>query len=249
MLVRVAHHADVAVLARQLLAQHVLDGVGVLELVHQQVVVAVLVPGQHHGMRVEQLNYLHQQVVEVQRLALGEQLLVSRVHPRHHLVEIGVFYIILRRVEMALGLGDGGEEHAGRGAFGVDVQLQQGAPGEPHLVVVVVYHEPVIDADVIAVSPEDAGAYRVERAHGQLSHRVAQQGVEALLHLPRRLVGECDRHYVVRAHPPGLDQVSHSMGDDPRLAAAGAGEDQERPLYGFHRFPLRRVQPLKDVHT
>jgi hypothetical protein len=38
------------------------------------------------------------------------------------------------------------------------------------------------------------------------------------------------------------------MGNDPRFAAARAGEDQERTLGAGHRFTLLCVQPCEEIH-
>jgi hypothetical protein len=46
----------------------------------------------------------------------------------------------------------------------------------------------------------------------------------------------------------GVDEVCDPMGDHPRLAAPGAGEDQERPLDVGYRLPLAGVQTFKEVH-
>jgi hypothetical protein len=39
------------------------------------------------------------------------------------------------------------------------------------------------------------------------------------------------------------------MGDDPRLAAARSGEDEQRPFEVFDRFALLRVETRQKVHA
>ena len=42
--------------------------------------------------------------------------------------------------------------------------------------------------------------------------------------------------------PMLLDQVGDAIGDDARLAAARAGQDQHRPIDGLDRLPLLRIE-------
>ena len=45
------------------------------------------------------------------------------------------------------------------------------------------------------------------------------------------------------SHPAIEDQVGDAVGDDPRLAAPGAGEDENRPLDRGHGRALLIVEP------
>ncbi len=66
-----------------MLDQRILRDVGVLEFVHQDVMVAALVRFQHVGVVAEQPHGVHQQVVEVARVAVAQQLVVARVDAAH----------------------------------------------------------------------------------------------------------------------------------------------------------------------
>ena len=65
--------------------------------------------------------------------------------------------------------------------------------------------------------------------------------VDALAHLARRLVGEGDRQ-----DAPGIGAGGHqprdAVGDDARLARAGARDDQQRPARVQDRLALRGVE-------
>ena len=61
--------------------------------------------------------------------------------------------------------------------------------------------------------------------------------LDALPHLAGGLVGEGDGQDVARPHAL-LEQVGDAAGDDARLAAAGAGEDQQRALEVRDRLAL-----------
>ncbi|MNC42471.1 hypothetical protein D3C75_912870 [compost metagenome] len=67
-LVAVAHHADAVVLVGNHFAEHILGPVGVLILVHMDVLELVLVIIQHLGHLFEELNGHHDQIVKVQRV-------------------------------------------------------------------------------------------------------------------------------------------------------------------------------------
>ena len=58
----------------------------------------------------------------------------------------------------------------------------------------------------------------------------ANEPLDPLGHLPRRLVREGDGEDLVGADAVFPDQVSDPMGERPGLAAAGAGDDQDRAL-------------------
>ncbi len=68
-----------------------------------------------------------------------------------------------------------------------------------------------------------------------------QQLVYPLGHLRRGFVGEGDSKDGVRRHIAHLDQVGDAVGDDARLARAGAGEDEQGAIYGFNGGSLLRI--------
>ena len=70
---------------------------------------------------------------------------------------------------------------------------------------------------------------------------VADQRLDALAHLPCRLVGEGHRQHVVGLGVPVADEVGDPIGDDARLAGAGAGEDEQRSIAMEHGFALFRI--------
>ena len=64
---------------------------------------------------------------------------------------------------------------------------------------------------------------------------------QPLAHFVRGLVGESHREDVLWAHPL-RDEERHAHGDDTRLARAGAGEDEHRPLGRANGFLLLGVE-------
>ncbi len=63
----------------------------------------------------------------------------------------------------------------------------------------------------------------------------------ALLHFAGGFIGEGDGQDISGVDAL-LDQAGHARGDDARFARAGAGQNQNRPLGGFDRLALRRIQ-------
>ena len=78
---------------------------------------------------------------------------------------------------------------------------------------------------------EDAGARGVERQdpHAPGDAR-SDQPLDPFGHLPGRFVRERDGEDLVRADAVFPDQVGDPVGERPGLAAAGAGDDQDRAL-------------------
>ena len=68
-----------------------------------------------------------------------------------------------------------------------------------------------------------------------------QQRLRALAHLARGLVGERDRDDV-RGIDAALDEMRDLGGDHAGLAAAGAGEHEQRTVAVAHGLALRSVE-------
>jgi hypothetical protein len=71
--------------------------------------------------------------------------------------------------------------------------------------------------------------------------------LDPLAHLLRRLVGERDREDLVGARLLGAHQVGDAVREHARLARAGAGEDQQRPLAVHDGVALGRVETRQQL--
>ncbi len=69
-----------------------------------------------------------------------------------------------------------------------------------------------------------------------------------LPHFAGGLVGEGDGQDRRCRHFVGGDQVRDAVRDDAGLAAAGAGQDQQRPVDMGYGFALLGIQPLEEIH-
>jgi len=81
----------------------------------------------------------------------------------------------------------------------------------------------------------------VKGADKTTAERAAEEPLDPLTHLPRRLVGEGHRSDG-RAHG---QQVGDAVGEDAGLARAGAGEHQQRALAVGHGLTLWRVEIIE----
>ena len=242
-LVRVPHHAHVAVGLAEQLHDLVLGVVGVLELVDQDVAEALLVRGPDVVARLEQVGRHHEQVVEVEGVGRQQALLVLRVDVGDALAErvgpaAGLVAEGLEVDELGLGLADHPLHGAGGEALLVEAEL-----GGDHLdhaarVGVVVDGEGRAVPEPVRVGAQDAQAGGVERRDPHLLGRRPHQLGDAVAHLVGRLVGEGDGEDAPRRRVPGGHQVRDAAGQHPRLARARAGDDQQRAAAVLHRGTL-----------
>ena len=243
-LVVVAHGADVHALAGQQLEQLELAGVGVLVLVHQQVAEARLVLLAQRLLLAQQLDRPGDEIVEVDGALGAQRLLVAREDLGGDQVVVvplplGPGHDLL--LERVLGPRDLPEDAARVEGPVVHLHLAHAALHQRLLVAGVGDGEPLGQPGGGVLLGEQPEAEGVEGGDPHLGPGVAGQGGDPLPHLGRRLVGEGDGQDGARVEPL-LEQPGHAVGDDPGLARAGAGQDQQRPLGGLDRLELRRVE-------
>ena len=93
------------------------------------------------------------------------------------------------------------------------------------------------------MAAQDFHADRMEGAEPRhaLDH-AADDLADAVLHLARRLVGEGDGEDLARPGAAGGEDVGDAHGEHARLAGAGAGQHQHRPVERLDREPLLRIE-------
>ncbi len=163
-------------------------------------------------------------------------MVVDRVLPQ----EVGVEHLVL-------GPADGTED--GRGtelACCGQVLLAQDLLHQLLLIVGVVDDEAAVDADGLAVSPDDPGTQRVERPGLDVATRLPDESDDPLAELGGGAIGEGHREDLPR--PDALDphEVGDPMGQHPGLARAGAGQDEDRSVGRLDRAGLLRVEVADD---
>ena len=155
--------------------------------------------------------------------------------------EVGVDHLVLRPR-------DGAQDRA-RLVLARDRQvfLAQDLLHQRLLVVRVVDDEVRVEADGRAVAAQDPGAQGMEGAHGHLAAGLlADQADDAGPQLRGGLVGEGDGEDLPGPDAPDADEVGDAMSEDARLAAARAGQDEDRAVGRPNRPLLLRVQSGQD---
>ena len=239
-LVVVAHGGEMAAFAHQQFEQVVLRSVGVLVFVHQHMAEQVLPLGAHLREVAQKLERQADQVVKVHALVGGQALFVARHdHGNAALVVVlglgqrllGVHPHVLPQADGPLPLARGGSIGGAAGRVFQDA-------GD---VVGVQNAELGFEAQRLAVLPHHAHAERVEGANQHVLRRAPDQLLGALAHLGGRLVGEGDGGNRLGVHAT-LDQVSDLVRDDARLARAGTGQHQARPVGVVDSLKLGEVE-------
>ena len=227
--------------------QLILRRVGVLEFVHVDVAIAILILSQHLGIAPPELIRQQDQIVEVGGVVLAQQLFVALVDPRRHLLDVlvGALGELHRAEQIVLRPRDDRVDRARLVLLLVEVHLAQRLLHQRLLIAVVVDCEVVGDAQprALALAPQNARADRVERADAEVLRRRTYQRLEPLLHLARRLVGERHRQHVPRRDASLGEDEGDAVRDHARLAAAGTSQHQQGPLRRGHGDALRLIQP------
>ena len=240
---------EVPVLAGEQLQEPVLDAVGVLVLVDEDVAEVVGVALAEVGEELEQVDGADEQVVEVHRVGGVHPLLVELVDVGDRRLEERALLLAqgLGVAEPVLSAGDLALDRPRREALRVDVELVHAALDHPPRVGLVVDREAALVGEPVGVLAEDPRAGRVEGHHPHHPRRGAGQRPDALLHLPRRLVREGDREDLARPRHSGGQQVGDPVGQHPRLARPRARQDQHRTLAVLDGLRLRRIQPREQA--
>src|SRR5581483_4288223 len=173
--------------------------------------------------------------------------LVELVHVRDGLVVEGgdAGRVLVRRDELVLRVRDLRVDAARHEALRVALELLEARLRQPDLVGLVVDREVRPVAEALRLAAQDAPAGGVEGEDPDRARRAAEEALEPRAHLARRLVRERDGEDLLGLHAARRDQVRDAMRQHPRLAGAGAGDDEQRPLRREHGFTLRRVEALQ----
>jgi hypothetical protein len=239
-LVVVADAADVAAMSvrirrRQQAQPEILGDIGVLILVDEDVAEEAAIAGQHVRVRLEDAHHMQQQIAEidgVERAQAGLILGVERPAAAGVLRRLGLGQVLGRPGAVLPAVDEAGQ-HPRRPAFFIEIVGGDDLLDQAELVVAVEDGEAGLQLRQLGVAAQDLHADRVEGAEpGHALHRAADQLADAMAHLARGLVGEGDAEHLVGPRPPRGQQMRHPRGQRPRLAGAGAGQHQNRPLGG-----------------
>ncbi len=231
----------------QLPHEDVLGMVGVLVLVDKDVPepAPVVLGNIREGL--QQVHRRHDQIVEVERVRLGQPALVETVD-----LGDGAFDVVGRLVpgglpvdQFVLQVADPGGECACRVPLGVDVQVARDQRDQALGVRRVVDRETAGEPDALGVRPQDAHARGMKGAHPHRPGPRADERGDPLLHLVRGLVGERDRQDLAGTNPTRGKQVGNPVREHPRLAGPRTRDDEQRRTRMDDRGPLLRVQAVQ----
>ena len=235
-------------LAGQQLQQAVLGVVGVLVLVDEDVAEGGGVAGADLGEELEDVDGAHQEVVEVHRVHAVQVALVVLVDLGDGVLEersdllavgLGVAQLVLRVGDLVL-------HRPRREALGVDAELVDAALDETPGVGRVVDRVLAGVAQARRLGAQQPRARRVEGHDPHAAGGVPEQQLDALAHLLRGLVGEGDGQQLARARAPGLHEPRDPVGEHPRLARAGTGQDEQRAVAVGHGVALGCIEALQE---
>ena len=188
--------------------------VRVLVLVDEDVAEGLLPLLLRVRMLLEHLDGAHDQVVEVHRVRGVQTALVAVVDGGHGLLVEGAdaLRVLLRADELVLGVGDLVVDAARDEALRIPALLLDDRLDDTHLVGLVVDREVRPVGKPRRLAAEDAPAGGVEGHHPHALGDVAEDGLEAALHLPGGLVREGDGEDLVRLHAARRDRDARCGG-------------------------------------
>ncbi len=250
-LIVVADAADILPPLGQQPQPEVLGDIGVLIFVDQQIAETLVIVGQHIRMLGEQGQVVQQQIAEIAGVEDAQPLLIHRIEGHAAIAgEMRAFGRrgLFRRPAPVFPVIDQAGQMLGRPALGVDVFGFEKLLDQALLIVGVDDGVAGLEPHQLGVPAQDLGGDGMEGAQpAQALGRRPDDVGDARAHLPRGLVGEGDGQELPGPSLAGGQDVGQAGGEDPGLAGAGAGQDQNRALGGFDRRALLRIEPLQIV--
>ena len=248
-LVVVPHHADILAVLCEQAEPKVLDLVGVLIFVDQDVFEAVLVLLQHIRMLPEDVEHVQQQIAEIASVQRLQARLIGLVQLSAASVGVG---FILHRIEIArvqpavLPPVDQPGQLARGPALLVQIGLRDQRLEQAQLIVGVDDREVRLQADQLGMAAQHLRPDRVERAEPRHAFdRVADMAAHTFAHLARGLVGEGDAQDLARPGEAHGDQMRQPRRQRCGLARPGTRQHQDGSLGRRHRLALGWIQALR----
>ena len=226
-LVIIADDGDGIIVVGQQPQPGILDAVGILKLVHQNVPEATLIMATQAIVVAEQLQHPQQHFVEVHQAAALAGFFVAEVdllHGLHEQIAIGVHVLgtqalILLAIDKPGGL-------TGRPALLVQPQFLDHPFDQPDLIIRIDDLEALGQARFLPVGAQQAMGNAVEGAHPHAVGGHVQQLLDAPAHFGSGLVGKGHRQNTERRGLLGGDLPGNTVHQHPGLARAGTSQHQ-----------------------
>ena len=246
-LVVVADGEHRRLLAGKQLQPLVLQHVGVLEFVDQDVPEPMLIVFAQALVAREDFIAPQEQLGEIDRPLALANVFVGGIEldlaPRMLVKGLD----LIRAQPLFLGARDEILQRARGIAFVVDVQGLVHALDQAELILRVEDLEHLRQIGLAMMRAQEPVAQPVEGPDPHAAGVDREHGRKAHLHLPGGLVGEGHGQNPHRAHLPGRDQPGDAGGQHARLAAAGPGEDERRGPGQGDRGELFRIELFEQI--
>ena len=204
-LVVVAHHADIMPLVGQKTGQQVLQVVGVLILVDEDITEFVLIVRPHIRAVLQQPDGVQDDVIEVQRIGIPQFSVVKCIDftdPDAPPIVDGLPLLDKRprRLHIVLCTGNNAQDLPGRKRLLVQRQLLENVFNDPLAIVRIVDGEAAVKAEAVNIPAQNTHTGGVERGRPHiLRHILPQHSAKPLLQLVGGLVGKGDGQHLPRA--------------------------------------------------
>ena len=220
----IAHDAYVVLRLRKLLDEQELDVVGILVLIHEDILELLLVFLLHFGADLHESQHVNQQVIEVHGVRCFESRFIELIdrrkliHPQLAVFaqQIRILRISPRTDTAVFRHGDTGLHRTGFVYLLIQTTLFTDCFDDRFTIRSIVYREVAGIAEQFRIRTNESCADGVERTHRKVSRLSTHQFGNTLLHLTCRFVSERERHDTGSRHGL-LQQVRDTIGQHAGL--------------------------------
>ncbi len=228
-----------------------MDAVGVLVFIHVNVLKTLLPRFAHRGIFAEQADAPEEQVVEIKRVALAQELFVSRENAGDvaRILGDGLRAKHFGSLRVVLGVTDAAKDVTRRKGIVVDAEAAHRKLYGSELIVIVVDGEVSRQAGRRVLAAEKAHAEGMKCGNPGLRRRdtgAKKKIRDSSAHFFRGLVGEGHGENALGRHAL-RDQIGHPKGDGARFAGTCASQKQERAFRGLGSLALLGIEFGKKV--
>ncbi len=245
-LIVVTHREKLPFRTREQRQPAVLDGVRVLEFVHQDVAKARPVMVQQSGVVTPHLERTQEQLREIHHPGALAGLFVGLINPDQLAPgRIPIVLDVLRPNALVFLRVDEPQNFARNPAGLVQVERLQHLAQQARLIFGVENLEGLRQTRLAPVLAQQPMRQPVEGPDPERPARDSEQSLDTPAHFRGRLVGERDGKDAVGRCALDLDQPCNPMHQHPSFAATRSRENQRRAERRGHRLPLRVIQPVE----
>ena len=237
--------------SRQNLGKLILGPVGILILVHQNILEAALVLHPHLFMLLQQKHRYHQQVIKIQSIVVTKLLGIDFINLCHLLLKeaAGIPGHGLGSHKLVFGIGNSVQHPGWSILLLIQIEFFQCILDDSLAVRRIVNNKVLlVNACSLYLTAQETGTERMEGAEPYLLGRLPNHAVHTLPHLRGSLVGKGDGQNAVGGHIMS-QQVCHLAGQHLGLAGTCPRHDKQRPISMLYRLFLCRIQSTENIQN